>query len=410
MVPTPPCYVSDVSPLRAWGAAAFRRLPPVIRRDARIEALQHELTSKKQQVLRLREELSSHRRQVRRLQGEVRGQRATCDALTAELRALEEELAQRSEELSAAISRQVQPSHRVALAETWRERFAAESNGGLDDCLAFDHKLMSYAFARSHEVSIPRLFGRWQSIDDLDLVGLVAQPQVLKSAYGATAQGVVATNDLWDLRAAIETWRGLLQPSPPTGKARIAPPFFTEERLRAPSDGPLIDIKVYAFYGEIGLVMLVAPENFRHRGTVRTRFISKDGADLGPLSGDSRHDAEIDVPWRLDQIVDTSRTLSLALRRPFVRLDFYQEEDRVLLGEITPWPGQGRVFEPGFDTALGRDWDLARMRLRSDLLKGISPRIEWGPGSRQLEFEQAPPWHPREVRPSDGTRPPEGPS
>jgi hypothetical protein len=100
--------------------------------------------------------------------------------------------------------------------------------------------------------------------------------------------------------------------------------------------------------------MLVAPEDFRRRDTTRTRFISTDGTDLGPLSGDSRHDAGIPAPSRLDEIIDTSRLLSLALRRPCVRLDFYQVEDRVLLGEITPWPGQGRVFEPDFDTALGR--------------------------------------------------------
>jgi hypothetical protein len=310
------CYVPDVSPLRAWVAAAFRHPPPVIRRDAKIAALQHELAHAEQKVLSLQEELSSQGRQIRRLRGEARELSATQDALTAELIERTTELSERSEELSAAILRQVQPSHRAALAQTWRERIAVESTAGLDDCRAFDHKLMSYAFAQSHEVSIPRLFGWWRSLDDVDLARLVAhpQPQMLKSAYGATAQGVAPTDDLTDLRATLESWRGLLQPSPRAGRARIAPPFFTEERLHAPDNGPLIDIKVYTFYGEIGVSMLVAAEDCRRRSTTsccHLRFAQSHRwrSIPGPVSDGGVLDptTEIAVPSRLAEIAETSR-------------------------------------------------------------------------------------------------------
>jgi chromosome segregation ATPase len=115
MVSKSACYVLGVLP-RAWVAYAFRRLPPVIRRDTKIAELQHELAVSKQQILRAREALSSERRQARQLRDEVRDLHATNDALRADQGKLRAELAERAKELSTVVSRQVQPSHRIALA------------------------------------------------------------------------------------------------------------------------------------------------------------------------------------------------------------------------------------------------------------------------------------------------------
>jgi hypothetical protein len=122
--------------------------------------------------------------------------------------------------------------------------------GSWDDCLVFDNKLMSYAFAQSHEVSIPHLFGWWRSIDDLDPAKLVAEnTRKCSSQPMEPLPWVLQRQTASRIRATIESWHSLSRLSTDPDKARIAPPFFTEERLGASNDSPLVDIKVYAFYG-----------------------------------------------------------------------------------------------------------------------------------------------------------------
>jgi hypothetical protein len=65
-------------------------------------------------------------------------------------------------------------------------------------------------------------------------------------------------------------------------------------------------------------------------------------------------------PKELDKVLDMARTLSKPF--PHVRVDFYLENDRIMVGELTFFPGCGiEPFEPEkFDEIMGSYLNLPR--------------------------------------------------
>lgn len=326
----------------------------------------------------------------------------TPDELRVRLRRARARARRLQAELTDLRARYDGPSHQAQLTGAWREWRHVRTAGGVEEGRQFDNKLVSYAFAQSHGVPVPELRQRWDTLDELDPATVAAlaaapEPAILKAAHGAAALGVVATDDPAEITAAVDRWRTLAQPTelrhdPPV----IAPPYFTEERLR-PEGDLLLDIKVFAFYGEVAQVLLLAVPDFRDRSAVRMRILGPDGADLGPVVTTAPVDPALPVPRHFAEIVEMAQRLSLAVRRPFVRLDFYDTGDRALLGEITPMPGNVNRYVAAHDRYLGEQWERARGRMRSDVAAGLDPRVAWGPGPRALHFTDAPPWLPGEL-------------
>lgn len=364
-----------------WVRRAAARLPGTARRDEAIAERDATIVRLRRRVRRLRakrDRLRARRDALRvtvaELRTEALGQRRRADALATELAAAENAFRQ--------------PSQQTLLASAIREWRYLESIGRHEDGFDFGDKLSSYSFARSHSVPTPRLYRRWEHLADLTpetLETLLAapRPRMLKSARGHSSRGVVDTRDAERLRAIVEDWR-----TPESiDQFSVGAPFFTEELLLR--DGaPVDEIKVWAYYGEIGLAVLQHTEDYRVR-TLQTRYVDEDGTDLGPISTEYVHRPDLPTPPLLAEVVEHSRRLSLAIRRPFVRLDFLDGGDRVLLDEITPLPIYHPLV-PEIDRALGERWERARGRIRADLSAGMDPAPEWGPGDRRLSFEEEP--------------------
>ena len=320
----------------------------------------------------------------------------------AELRARLRRVRARARRLQAELAdlqaRHAGPSHQAQLTGYWREWRHLRTIGAVEEGRQFDNKLTSYAFAQSHGVPVPELHGRWDTLDAIDPATLAAGPALmLKSAYGAAAKAVVPTGDAAEITAALARWRTLAEPTAPhLDPPIVGAPYFTEERL-VPDGDLLVDIKVFAFYGEVAQVILLAAEDFRDRTAVRMRLLDDAGADLGPVVTTAPVDPALPVPPHLGEIVDVARRLSCALRRPFVRLDFYDTGGRFVLGEITPMPGNVNRYVRAHDALLGAYWERARARMRADVAAGLDPRVAWGPGSRELSFRAALPWRPGPV-------------
>lgn len=60
--------------------------------------------------------------------------------------------------------------------------------------------------------------------------------------------------------------------------------------------------------------------------------------------------------------------ISLQIPSPFMRLDFLQCHDGLVLGEFTCRPGQFDEFNPSYDRLLGEKYAKARSRLFMDML------------------------------------------
>jgi hypothetical protein len=290
-----------------------------------------------------------------------------------------------TEALEQAMSVEVPSFRRLVHAE---RRIAAMIPNRGDRGHLVTRKLKSYAFAQSHGVAIPRVFDVWNRLEDIAWDDLPAAV-VMKSNGGAGARGVVPMRrqgDHWRIVTSedaitptqiVELLRAHLD------RGRIRAPFFAEELLPGIDDDKLpVDAKVYAFYGEVGLVLL---RSVAHHGRVkRFRAILPDGTDFGRSCPTDVYDPTIPIPTNFTEVVRVAERLSLSVPRAFVRVDLYDVGERVVFGEFTPRPGGSEDYGPELDAQLGRLWERAHSRVLDDALSGAGYGLRFGPGPREL--------------------------
>jgi hypothetical protein len=246
-------------------------------------------------------------------------------------------------------------------------------------------KLKSYAFAQSHGVRVPTIYGLWDKPEDIDWPSLPDEV-VIKSNTGASTRGV------FPLRRMDGAWSIVTKSSPIASEdivarlrsrhaeRQIGGPFFAEELLGGGRDNRLPDeVRVAAFYGEIAHVVLRQVPDHGNTRTVKARRVSIDGA---ALDGDEQTD-DLAVPGNLDEIVDVARRLSSCIPRPYVRVDLYDIAGEVVFGELTPRPGSPKLGAD-LDRRLGELWEEAEARVLNDVIDGGDYRMRFGPGPREL--------------------------
>ena len=134
--------------------------------------------------------------------------------------------------------------------------------------------------------------------------------------------------------------------------------FLVEERL---GDGsPLVDYKFFTYGGEVHFVLVAHDTNKLRSVDASRRYYTGDWeplqvrqrVELGPT---------LPRPERYDEMLDIARRMG----RPFdfIRVDLYDVDGTILLGEVTPYPTGGlSPFDPrDFDRLLGEPWVLPRL-------------------------------------------------
>lgn len=144
--------------------------------------------------------------------------------------------------------------------------------------------------------------------------------------------------------------------------------FMCEElipdRFSTPeSPKPAIDLKFYAFYGEVELVLEIEREpevryDYRNVEGKRLRPFMRRGQKTFQGAGFSQDDLE------------TAKRLSAAIPYPFCRIDLLRGWDGAIGGEFTPAPGSAAIVREKWDRKWGKAWHDADLRLRTDLLAG----------------------------------------
>jgi hypothetical protein len=331
-----------------WIRSAVRRFPPIARRDEAIARLRRELRD-----------------------------------LRAATAALEEDRAAHAEISRDAFARG--PSFQARVHTERRLRKLAAEIGAPSTSVIRYGKFHVYDLVRSHGIGVPTEFGRWDDPRDIPWSDL-PDPVVVKSARGESGKGV------WPLRRSPGGWRaigstdtiaeadlmalmaGLVE------RETVRPPFVAEEFLDEDGTGRLpTDVKVYAFYGEVPMVVLRRPGRLGEPvAQTLYRAVDEHGDDIVGLETGSTIEPSLPVPSRFTEAVDRAKQLSLVLRTPFSRLDFYCLPDRVVFGEVTPRPGGSAWHGPIVDRMLGEAWDRAQVRLARDLSTGMAPEPEFG--------------------------------
>ncbi|MCW2799761.1 MAG: hypothetical protein JWQ70_1233 [Aeromicrobium sp.] len=252
-------------------------------------------------------------------------------------------------------------------------------------------KLRSYSFAQSWGVAIPAIFGIWDHVEDIAWDEL-PDTVVIKSQSGTSSQGVfplIRVADGW----SIVTETGTLTTADIIGQFRsrldagaVAGPFIAEEFLGSVDQPALpIDVKIYTFYGEVGIVHLRSVRSHLHQLGATFRTLDRDGVDLGPVYMSDFHNPDLHTPDNFGELIACAERLSQAIPKPFVRVDLYDVDGQVVFGEFTPRPGGTELFPAALDERLGHLWERAQARLLNDVIDGADYALRFGPEPRELQ-------------------------
>ena len=250
-------------------------------------------------------------------------------------------------------------------------------------------KFHVYDLVRSHGIEIAEQFGRWddpREIPWVDLPDLV----VVKSERGSTARGVIPLRRC-DGGRTIITHAGKVLTGEQLSErlvalveaGRISGRFGAEEFLDEDGTGTRLpmDIKVYTFYGEAPMALLRRVPTHGDL-TATFRMVDRDGRDVGDVYSGQPVDQNMELPSRLDEVFETAERLSIALRAPYSRIDFYRIRDRIVFGELTPRPGGPQWFGPEVDAMLGDQWERSTARLDATSRPVHLHKHSGGPSSR----------------------------
>ena len=139
----------------------------------------------------------------------------------------------------------------------------------------------------------------------------------------------------------------------------VPPRFIAEEFLEEIGRDEISDYKFYCFNGEPRFVQIDMDRSSEHRRAYYNMNWKKE--DFSRQGRFSELEEELPKPPAFEEMVSVSRTL--ADRFPFVRVDLYNLNGKILFGEMTFYPADGRnEFLPDrFNTIIGSYIDLPRI-------------------------------------------------
>ena len=209
------------------------------------------------------------------------------------------------------------------------------------------------------EYLIPTL-GVWDSFDDIEFDSL-PNAFVLKCTHDSGGL-VICKNkkdfNISEAKKKIEQclkfnfyWHGREWPYKDVKPRIIAEPYIVDKELTE-----LRDYKFFCFSGRVKLLKI----DFNRFTNHQANYYSRDCKLLPVGETALPYDAkkEIKFPSQYEKMVSLAEKLSTDI--PFVRVDFYQANEKVLFGEITFYPtsGFGKWSDDNYDVLFGEWIDL----------------------------------------------------
>ncbi|MGX9353157.1 ATP-grasp fold amidoligase family protein [Shimia sp. W99] len=218
--------------------------------------------------------------------------------------------------------------------------------------------------------------GPFDNLREFDL-GSLPERFVVKPTVGSSSNGVFLLEkrdgNLFNIVSG-KTYAFDLTCLNSDGLERFAgTPIIAEELIEL--DGlPTANWKVFAFFGEIGFVRQV------DLNAKCYKMWSERGHDLGKIDEHSfPYEADLPAPKDFDALIRAAKAVSLSIATPFVRVDLYEFDKGVSLGEVTLRPGSLwkykylQKFTPEWDRKLGEMWEEAEARLVEQIGENYLP-------------------------------------
>lgn len=222
--------------------------------------------------------------------------------------------------------------------------------------------MKDYAHERLSDlgVVVPHTFWHGQEVTDA-VSALSALPKhwVLKPVAGMNARvffGTMSTtaddlqtlHEAWKLQEARAERRGK-----PWAYHQARSGYLIEENLDASSDG-LADIKIHTFDGKPILIQYISGRWSEH-GAAQA-ILTPDWETI-PNTLHIRNSPAPEKPNTLPILLQAAERIGRGF--DYMRVDLYSTSERVMFGEITPYPNPGRfVQDSNLDRSLGSAWIL----------------------------------------------------
>lgn len=140
----------------------------------------------------------------------------------------------------------------------------------------------------------------------------------------------------------------------------LRPPWLLEELILNEGGGLVCDWKAFTFGGRVEAVfqMVRIPGERAKKVKWWTRDWEEAG-DIAPVKT-WRYTPSLVGPHDPARLIDAFEAVAGLVDSPFIRVDLYEQESRVVWGEVTPHPTGGTVrFLPEWDRRFGAAWAAA---------------------------------------------------
>ena len=210
------------------------------------------------------------------------------------------------------------------------------------------------------------LIGVYEDVNDIDFAGLPDKFVVKSNVIGGgSGVQIVKDKSKLDIDALkyrfnnlLQWWNNLYYYDLSIAYKGVQPKIIIEEYVEQ-INGQLNDYKFHCFNGEPKMILTVKDRDFN--GGYNIEFVDMDWKRLPFHRGNKKKLIHSKKPKCFDKMVRISKILSKDF--PFVRVDFYEIEGKIYVGELTftPCGGFGK-YDPGeWDYKIGEWLDLSKL-------------------------------------------------
>ncbi|MBR0156364.1 MAG: carbonic anhydrase [Clostridia bacterium] len=229
------------------------------------------------------------------------------------------------------------------------------------------YAVREYVKSKGLEDTLVRLYGRYDSVDDIDWDAL-PNSFVMKTTHGGGGLSVAicrdkSTHDIERMKRRFR-FNGTEVESDIGGREwayyGIKKAIVIEELLVNEQDpeAGINDYKLLCYGGKPEYIIVDVDRYIGHK----RNFYDTDWNDLHITSDCPAIDRKIEKPGNLEEMLRVASILSKDF--PFVRVDLYNVGGRIYFGELTFYPWSGYVqFDPDkYDFDFGKEFELRKYR------------------------------------------------
>lgn len=205
------------------------------------------------------------------------------------------------------------------------------------------------------EFVIPLVGGPWKNFDDIDFERLPNQ-FVLKNTHDSGGIIICKDKKTFDRENARRKLEYSLKHNyfyynREWPYKNVKPRIIAEQYMEELGKASLLDYKLHCFNGKVRVILVCVGRD--EENGLKKIFYDQNWNKLDLKRPGTSNDYVADCPINLHKMIEMAEKLSRDI--PFVRIDFYEINQKLYFGEITFFPSGGMIgFDPqGWDEILG---------------------------------------------------------